>query len=168
MSEHDRESASGTYRRELSEEEEEILSNWWQALLAHDVRLSSKKLILKLAARSMADPEFRARLVNDFPSLRAEMPADFAEAELPAGVDLNFLENTEHTLNIVLPRPLEAVAEQDRPALRELLRSRTAAERSSFFQDDFRDHGNWDDWGPFMTPGDQGDVTRDAAVVLPE
>jgi hypothetical protein len=168
MSESQHESAEGTYRRELSEEEEEILRNWWEALLAHDVRLSSKKLILKLAARSMADPEFRARLVNDFAGVRAEMKPAYAEAELPAGVTLNFLENTEQTLNIVLPRPIDAVPQADRPALRDLLRSRTAAERSSFFQDDFRNHGNWYDWGPFMTAGDQGDVTKDAAVVLPE
>jgi hypothetical protein len=153
-----------THRRELSKDEEEVLSNWWQALLMYDVRLSSKKLILKLAARSMADPEFRARLVNDFAGLRAEMEPGYAESALPAGVTLNFLENNQHTLNIVLPPVMEDVPEEDRPALRELLKSRTAAERTGFFQDDFRDHGNWYDWGPFLSPGDQGDHA-DTAVV---
>ena len=90
-----------------------------------------------------------------------------SDADLPAGVTLNFLVNTEDIVNIVLPRSVDEVAEEHRPALRELLKSRTA-ESSSFFQDDFRNHGDLWDWGPFATPIDQGDVTKDSAVVLPE
>jgi hypothetical protein len=150
---------------QLSEEDEQLLAYWWQALLMQDGRCMDKKLILKMAARSMLDPQFRAGLVSDSERMLSELLPE--DADLPSGVTLRFLENTEQVLNIILPRAMEGVAPADRPALRELLKSRTSDD-SSFFRDDFTDHGNAGDLGPFLGGGDKGDVTNDAAVVLPE
>lgn len=155
---------ASTDRPEMTSEDEQLLMQWWQSQVAHDERLRDRKVVLKLVGRAMIDPEFRRALVADGERALADLVPE-GDA-LPAGVRLNFLENTPDTVNIVLPQRVEDASEQHRPLLRELLRSRTADE-STFFQDDFRDHGNWFDFGPFATPIDQGDVTKDAAVVLP-
>jgi hypothetical protein len=130
----------------LNAEDEGVFRLWQQGLLMNDPRYYNEALVA-LARQAMIDDEFRDKLVNDTETVLGELPSKFT---LPEGVTLTFLENTQDTLNVVLP-PRTGEASNRSPAFRELLRSRTGAE-VGLFRDDFNsgnifdstDHGDAD------------------------
>ena len=121
----------------LNDDDERALRLWRENLILQDPRYKSK-VLLKFVAVSMADEQFRSRLVNDTDSILREFRA---KVDWPEGLTLRFFENTEDTLNIVLPPRAGATSEQP-SALRDVLRSRTASD-AGFLKDDF-DIGNFD------------------------
>jgi hypothetical protein len=126
--------------RVLSDEDQKALNIWRDGIVIQDQRLESKG-VLKLAAMSMVDEDFRSRLVNDPESVLKDLRAELG---IPESVTLRFFDITATTVNIVLPP--RAGSMTDRPApLRDLLQSRTA--ELSFGQDD-RDFGDLGDSGP--------------------
>jgi hypothetical protein len=131
----------------LSEEDRRILRLWRESLILQDPRYDSKA-VLKLAARAMADEEFRSRLVNETDKVLEELYK-------PEGTTLKFYDNTADTLNVVLPP--RAGQMSGRPiAFREILRSRTSSELSeSSFRDDFDTKGDVRD----IFTGKDGDGT---------
>ena len=93
----------------------------------------------------MADEEFRDRLVN-------ETEAVLEELDVPEGTTLRFFDNTEDTLNVVLPPKGGQMKARPVP-LREVLSSRTSSE--SFLRDDFDLRGDLRD----IFTGQDGDGT---------
>jgi hypothetical protein len=122
----------------LSEEDERLLHLWRESLVLQDPRYKSK-VLLKFAAITMADEEFRSRLVNDTEAVLHEFQS---KVDWPEGLTLRFLENTQDTLNVVLPPRSGEMSDQP-VALREVLRSRTTAWTDGLFRDDF-DPGDFD------------------------
>ncbi|MEV6318725.1 hypothetical protein [Streptomyces sp. NPDC051776] len=126
----------------MNADDDLVLSRWYQALLMQDSRYDRKDLfknLVKLAAVSMSDDEFRQRLVNDTGSVLAEFQSWL---NLPAGLTIKFWDNTPDTLHIVLPPRAGEASKRPEP-LRNLLRSRPM------------DHGGGrDDWTDFGDPVD--------------
>ncbi|MBO2446634.1 hypothetical protein J4573_05995 [Actinomadura barringtoniae] len=126
--------------RVLSDEDQKALRVWRDALVVQDQRLENKG-VLKLAAMSMVDEDFRSRLVNDPESVLKDVRAQMG---IPESVALRFFDITMDTVNIVLPPRAGSMTDRPKP-LRDLLQSRTA--ELSFGGDDF-DFGNLTDSGP--------------------
>jgi hypothetical protein len=121
----------------LNEDDERVLRVWRESLVLQDPRYKSK-VLLKFAAVSMADADFRARLINDLDGVLGDFRSG---VDWPEGLTLRFFENTEDTLNVVLP-PRAGQTSTRPPALRDVLRSRTTAD-AGFLKDDF-DIGDFD------------------------
>jgi hypothetical protein len=115
---------------ELSEDDRNALHLWRESLTLLDERYNDK-VLLRLADRSMRDPEFRARLVDDPASVLAEIGA-----RLPDGVRVRFFANTPSTVNVVLP-PQVGEMRHRTSALRDALRSRTSGDALFFLRGDW-------------------------------
>src|SRR5437870_2336082 len=103
----------------LTDEDERVLRLWRENLVLQDPRYGSKALFT-LAACAMADGQFRYRLVTDTQAILDELG-------VPEGITLRFFENTEGTLNVVLPPSSGEMSE--RPvSLRDELSSRTSSQ----------------------------------------
>jgi hypothetical protein len=135
----------------LNEEDNRILGHWRDSLSVQDPRYHSKGL-LQLATHAMIDEEFRSRLVNDTEALFRELQPKLEE--LPEGVALRFFDNTNDTLNVILPPQAGEVSHRS-AALKDLLRSRTSVELISGGDD--WDFGNFTDSGPAPGHADGGD-----------
>lgn len=122
-----------------------VLRLWRESLVVQDPRYNSK-ILLKLVALAMADEQFRSRLINDTEGVLRDLHVN---SDLPEGVTLRFLENTQNTLNVVLP-PRAGELSNRATALREALRSRTSS-TMALFKDDF-DIGNFDSFDLFGDP----------------
>ncbi|WP_248959144.1 hypothetical protein [Sphaerisporangium perillae] len=130
----------------FGDEDERLFRLWFESLVLQDKRYLNKGLAV-LARMAMADEEFRARLVDDpdgaLHGLRERL-------RLPAGVKLNFFDNTHDSLNLVLP-PRAGDVRNRTHALREILRSRTT-ESDAFLSDDFDFYFNTHSGGGPLDP----------------
>ncbi|MFL6075185.1 MAG: hypothetical protein ACJ73S_17455 [Mycobacteriales bacterium] len=115
---------------ELTEDDRNVLHLWRESLTFLDDRYNDK-VLLRLADRSMRDPEFRARLVDDAASVLAEIGASVMD-----GLRVRFFANTPDTVNVVLPPPAGEVRHRT-SALRDALRSRTSGDALFFLEDDW-------------------------------
>jgi hypothetical protein len=105
----------------LSEDDRNVLRTWRESQALLDSRYDAK-VLLQLVARSLADDEFRSRLLNDTASVLADLEPALAE-----GLELRFLVNTQSTLHVVLPTPT-LMPRNRSGALGEALRSRTSGD----------------------------------------
>jgi hypothetical protein len=153
---------------------DEMLRIWTEGIVILEPRYGYKGL-LKLVAVAAVNEEFRLKLIDDPRRALADMTS-MAEL-LPAGLQLNFYENTPDVLHVVLP---PFVGESKNPSddlrarisrrrssstLRERLHSRTDTAGASLFSDDF-DIGDWDDLpNGTVDHGDPG--TRDGGSDVP-
>jgi hypothetical protein len=113
---------------DMSEDDQNVLHQWRDSLSLLDQRYHDKRLV-RFAARSMVDEDFRTRLVED--GNRLIHGGD----ESPDDVLVKFFANSTYVLHVVLPPPAGDTA--FRPAaLRDALRSRTS-ESVGFFQDEW-------------------------------
>ena len=117
---------------ELSAGDESIWRLWLQGVAMADPR-SHSKAIAWLARLAMTDEAFRTKLINDPKTALKELPSDLSP---PEGMTLRFLENTQDTLNVVLPPRAGEAGSQPRKFF-ELLKSRTLPPDGAFLSDDF-------------------------------
>jgi hypothetical protein len=111
----------GVIGSDLSEDDQNGLRLWRESLTLLDGRYHSK-VLLKLAARSMVDDEFRSRLVDDTDAVLGEL-----EPGLPGDAEVRFYANTPATVNVVLP-PRAGELGKRPVALRDALSSRTSGD----------------------------------------
>jgi hypothetical protein len=138
----------------LNDDDRRLILDWRESLTLQDPRYEDKG-VLALAVLAMVNEDVRYRLLNDdLEGVLGDAPA--IRAQLPEGVTLKFVENSDDTLNVVLlPRPGEMGRRSI--ALRDMLRSRTAA--GSLFQDDydlFKDGFNLSGLKDAFVVGDSG------------
>jgi hypothetical protein len=116
----------------MSDEDEQVFRDWLESLVLQDPRYNSKAIVV-LAREAMVDEDFRSRVVDDPEGC---LRALGAKVSLPEGFRVNFLDNTSHTLNILLPPRAGTLSDRFGPAdnpesyrpmaLRERLASRTS------------------------------------------
>jgi hypothetical protein len=123
------------------------LRRWREALVVQSGHRGEHKGILKLVALAMTNQEFRNRLVNDTDAVIEEFKAK--GWTYPENVKLNFYQNSQDTMNIVLP-PLAGTLRSFPPAVREVLRSATSS--GGLLRDDY-------DFGDVSTDLNHGDRT---------
>jgi hypothetical protein len=133
----------------LGDDDRRLLELWRESLILQDPRYKSK-VVLKFAALAMDDDAFRQRLVHDTDGVLREFRS---KVDWPVGLKLRFYENTEDTLNVVLPPRAGGMSEQP-AALRDALRSRTDTVEG-FLNDNF-DIGDTDQTDMFGDE-DEGD-----------
>jgi hypothetical protein len=140
------------------DEDRDLLRLWRENLTLQDQRYDSK-VLLKLVVLAMTDEQTRSRLINDTEDFLREVRSN-VDLDLPEGTSLRFFENTQDTLNVVLPPPAGGMRytrsgqlTYRSPELRDALRSRTSStEGLRWYFDDFDigDHiapyGYWDSW----------------------
>jgi hypothetical protein len=125
----------------MTDEDESVFRDWLESLVLQDLRYNDKAVIV-LARESMVDEHFRSRVPDDPEGC---LQALGAKVKLPEGFAVNFIENTETTLNVVLPPRAGTASERFGPAdIREsyksiALRERLASRTSGFplFNDDW-------------------------------
>lgn len=135
---------------DLSEDAQNVLHIWHENLVLLDPRYHDKRL-MRAAARSMTDQEFRDALIR-----KSKMPEEDYSRESPDAIDVWFFSNTPRSLHVVLPPPEAEIA--TRPtALRDALRSRTSADFSAgFFADDWNISDPGNDPPIILTPHPDG------------
>jgi hypothetical protein len=143
------------------EEDRSVLRLWRESLSLLDPRYESK-VLLKLVALAMTDEQIRSRLIYDTESflgeLQTERQSNF-DLQLPEVTTLRFLENTQDTLNVILPpraggmmySPSGQLGYRS-PERREALRSRTSSALPRIFMDDY-DVGDLHDTHPLGNTG---------------
>lgn len=133
---------SGSKKREagegLGDDDDRIFHLWLESLVLQDPRYNSKAIAV-LAREAMVNEQFRSRVVSDPEGCLRELGSKVA---LPDGTTVRFFDNTEATLNVVLP-PIAGGTRRMSTALRDRLRSRTL-ESAQWFHDDW-DAGFFDD-----------------------
>lgn len=136
---------TGTYDVTLNEDDVRVLRLWRDSLVLMDPRMEDKGL-LKVAARSMLDDEYRAQLVSG-----AEIDGIVRTLD---GTELRFVENTPDVLYVVLP-PRSSSNESG--GIDALIVSRTSGEAL------FTDDANFGDVfaDPAFGTADHGDPTDD-------
>jgi hypothetical protein len=113
---------------DMSEDDQNVLHTWRDSLSLLDQRYHDKRL-LRMAARSMVDGDFRTSLVEDGNRLI------HGDHESPDNVLVKFFVNSDYVLHVVLPPPAGDIAY--RPSgLRDALGSRTS-ESIAWFQDEW-------------------------------
>jgi hypothetical protein len=128
----------------LGDDDDRIFHLWLESLVLQDPRYNSKAIAV-LAREAMVNEQLRSRVVSDPESCLRELGYKLA---LPEGMAVRFLDNTQATLNVVLP-PRAGGAGRMSPALRDRLRSRTSTS-AQWFSDDW-------DTGPFMGDPEERD-----------
>jgi hypothetical protein len=128
---HGQDPATRITGNELNAKDERIWRLWMQGIALTDYR-SHGKAVAWLARLAMIDEEFRHRLINDTHSALSELPSDL---KLPEGMTVRFLENTQDTLNIVLP-PQAGGITYEQPEFHDELESRTS-DGFPIFHDNF-------------------------------
>ena len=128
----------------LGDDDDRIFHLWLESLVLQDPRYNSKAIAV-LAREAMVNEQLRSRVLSDPEGCLKELGSKLA---LPEGVGVRFLENTQATLNVVLP-PRAGGASRMSPTLRDRLRSRTMAS-AAWFSDDW-------DTGPFMGDPEERD-----------
>jgi hypothetical protein len=116
---------------DMSDDDQQILRLWRESLSLLDPRYEDKRL-LRIAARAMVDDAFREDLAKEDEGQADGQ--DYEEGDAPGR--LLFHVNTAKTLHVVLP-PRAGEAELRPLTMRESLRSRTSANASNWFQDDW-------------------------------
>ena len=107
----------------LSAQDERLLTTLRLLGEAIDPRYEMKGIRM-IIARSLADPAFRARVLDDADAVMAELRGHI---ELPENVRVRCVENTEDYLTIVLPPPYEAMSERSQQ-MQDFILSRTSAD----------------------------------------
>lgn len=146
------------------DEDRDVVRLWRESFSLLDGRYHSKAL-LQAVVFAMTDEQIRSRLIND---TEGSLIGDQSSIDLPEGTTVRFFENTQNTLNVVLPPPTGGMSYSRSgemtyrpPELREALRSRTSsAERNPFWKDDY-DFGDSDFSWFFGDPIGRDPDTRD-------
>ena len=143
------------------EEDRSVLRLWRESLSLLDPRYESKGL-LKLVALAMVDEQIRSRLINDSEGVLRELQTERqsnVDLELSEVTNLWFLENSQDTLNVLLPPRAGGLTYSPSgqmgyrsPERREALRSRTSSEQLRIFMDDY-DVGDFHDTHPLGNTG---------------
>lgn len=118
----------------LNDEDERIFRIWHESLVLQDPRYNHKGIGV-LARVAMTNEDLRYRLINDTANFLDELRS---KLDLPEDVTLKFYDNSQESLNVVLP-PRSGEMSKRPVKLREALRSRTT--QSPFAIDDFN-HGD--------------------------
>jgi hypothetical protein len=114
---------------DLSEEDRTVLRLWRKFHERMDGRYNDEGL-LRLVARSLADADFRTRVLNEVGSVPVG-----PESGRQEGLEFIFLENTQRKLYVILPPPADELGDQYH-TLGQVLRSRTSAQDSAASVDD--------------------------------
>jgi hypothetical protein len=123
----------------LGDDDDRIFHLWLESLVIQDPRYNSKAIAV-LAREAMVNEQLRSRVVSDPEGCLRELGS---KVPFPEGTAVRFYENTQTTLNVVLPP--RAGGTRMSTALRDRLRSRTS-DSAEWFHDDW-------DVGPFMGDG---------------
>ncbi|GGR01800.1 hypothetical protein [Kitasatospora griseola] len=116
---------------DMSVVDQNVLRTWRESLVILDPRYQDKRL-LKAAARSMVDEEYRSSLLRN-----TEAGVHGDEPGSPEENKVRFFSNTPRTLHVILP-PVAGEVESRPGPIRDFLRSRTSDDTTlNWFRDDW-------------------------------